>query len=86
VIRPFYGRRRVDRRSGDRGGDACRKRLVEGIAQRLRELGEAVVVALEHRRDDLLVTAEHAPKREDEECEARRPEEECEDGEGDGGV
>ena len=54
--------------------------------ERLRELGEAVVVALEHRRDDLLVPAEHAAEREDEKREARRPEKQRGDGQGDGGV
>ena len=85
VIGPF-DRRCVDGGSRDRRGDSRRERLVERVAQRLRELREAVVVALEHRRDDLLVAAEHAAEREDEEREARGSEKEREDGEGDRGV
>ena len=59
VIRCLDGGR-VCRRSRDGCGDPRGERLVERIVQRLRELGQAMVVALEHRRDDLLVMAEQA--------------------------
>ncbi len=76
----------VDRRPRDRSGDARGKRLIERVGQGLRELGEAVVVALEHRRNDLLVPAQHAAEGEDEERQAQRSEKERSGGEGDGGV
>ena len=60
--------------AGDRGGDASRERLVECVAQRLRELGEAVVVPLEHRGHDFLLPRRACAEREDEEREAGRAE------------
>ena len=56
-------------RLGDRGEDAVRKRR-HRVVQGLRELRQAVVVALEHRRDDLLVTAEQPTDRDGEEGDA----------------
>ncbi len=45
-----------------------------------------MVVALEHRGDDLLVAAEHAAEGEHEKCETQGSEKECCNGEGDGGI
>ena len=75
-----------DRRSRDGCGDPRGERLIERVVQRLRELGQAVVVALEHRRHDLLVMAEQAAKSEDEKREAQRSEKERSDGESDGDI
>jgi hypothetical protein len=53
----------------DRGEDAVRERR-HGVVQGLRELRQAVVIAFEHRRDDLLVTAEQPTDRDGEEGDA----------------
>jgi hypothetical protein len=45
-----------------------------------------MVVALEHRGDDLLVAAEHAAECEHEKCETQDSEKECCNGQGDGGI
>jgi hypothetical protein len=45
-----------------------------------------MVVALEHRGNDLFVAAERAPEGKDEERETEAAEEERSDGEGDSGV
>ena len=47
-------------------------RAVDRIVQGLRELGEPVVVAAEHRGHDLLLPAQQAPDRDEEEDDARR--------------
>jgi hypothetical protein len=70
------------RGAGDRGGDASRERLVQGVAERLRELREPVVVALQHGRHDVFVSADRAPDRDDEEHQAREAERERSDEEG----
>ena len=86
VIRRRLHGCRLDRRSGDRRGDPCRERLIERVVQRLRELGQTVVVALEHRRHDLLVMSEQAAQCEDEKRETQHSEKERSDGERDGGI
>jgi len=45
-----------------------------------------MVVALEHRRDDLLVAAQHAAKGEHEKRKTQDSEKECCNGEGDRGI
>ena len=77
---------RVERRSRDGCGDPRGERLIERVVQRLRELGQSMVVALEHRRHDLLVMAEQAAKSEDEKREAQRSEKKRSSGESDGDV
>ena len=53
-------RSRVERAPGDRRRDPRRKSLVQRVRERLRELRQPVVVALKHRRHDLLVPAQLA--------------------------
>ena len=83
--------RRLDRRSvrrcaRDRRGNPCGERLVERIVQSLGEVREAMVVAFEHRGDDLLVAAEHAAEGEHEKYETQDSKKECCNGQDDGGI